>query len=460
MHNGLRHTTQARQQTSLKVDPKVVLSSQVLQLSGAELEQLIESELVENPALERIEEYEDPITIDEIMQSIAPEEMRPGDENHELRRSLPPDAKVDHDWLDFASSSDSLWDHLIAQMKTRVGEEYWPLAVYLVGSVNERGYLTCTVEDAALDCETSLEEAEAVLKQLRACEPAGVGASDIRECLLLQLRKVDNDAEKLARLMLSRHWDELVARNKRAIARAYKAPEELVEEAFEVILNLHPFPGESFTRYTPLRREKAVPAQPDIVLTLDEAGWLVEVPGPSPISLRVSRAYEVRRKEIDDKLRPDAAERRHVTEYCERAQRFLDALGQRRQQLARIGTYLVEHQTGFVQTGEYKFLKSLTRSQVAKDLGVHESTVSRATAGKFVQIATRDVVSFDVFFKPALRIQKMIEEILESENPGSPLSDERIAQMLAAKGVNVARRTVNKYRDRTKLLSSRLRRSA
>jgi len=97
---------------------------------------------------------------------------------------------------------------------------------------------------------------------------------------------------------------------------------------------------------------------------------------------------------------------------------------------------------------------------MAQDIGMHESTVSRATMGKFVQIANGEVVSFEVFFKPALRVQKMIEEILERENPNRPLSDEAIAKLLAERGVIVARRTVNKYRDRTKLLSSRARKSA
>lgn len=128
--------------------------------------------------------------------------------------------------------------------------------------------------------------------------------------------------------------------------------------------------------------------------------------------------------------------------------------------MTKIGEYLVQQQGGFVATGDYAFLAPLTRSQMAKDLGVHESTISRATSDKFVQIGNGEVVSFDVFFKPALRVQKMIEDILQSENPANPLSDERIAEMLAERGVVIARRTVNKYRDKTKLLSSRKRRYA
>jgi len=451
---------QTQLQTSLRVDPKVVLASQILELTQFELEQTIETELVENPALERIDDFEEPITHDEILRTVAPAQLQPSGENRETVRSMPNDANDDPDWIELTASDDSLWDHLHGQLSLRVESHQRELAAYLIGSVNERGYLTCSVEEAALDCGSSLEDAEAVFEALRACEPAGVGATDLRDCLSLQLRDADTDAERLARIMLRKYWDELVARNGRAIARATKADPDLVDEAFEVILSLNPFPGESFCNHVAQRRERTATAQPDVLITLDEIGWLVEIPGDSTLNLRINPTYEKSKKKLESDAKAPADEKRHVLEFWDRAHRFLDALTQRRQHLARIAKYLVEHQGGFVKTGEYQFLQPLTRTQMAKDLGMHESTVSRATNGKFIQIATRDVVPFDVFFKPALRIQKMIEEILETENPNAPMSDERISQILEAKGVKVARRTVNKYRDRTKLLSSRLRRSA
>jgi len=460
MRNGLRAKTSTRLGTNQRVDPKVVLGSHMLQLSGLELEQLIQSELLENPALERLDDYEIPLSIDEILQSVAPQELKPSSSDREVLRSMPNDTP-DVDWLDLTVSDDSLWDHLLAQLRVQIDDQHMDLATYLVGSVNERGYLNCTVEDAALDCGTSLEDAEFVLNALQQCEPAGVGAGDLRECLILQLRDAQSDSERLARIILKKNWEDLVARDKKAICRAYKIEPEQADEIFEVIVSLNPFPGEYFSRQTSgsSTKNKTIPAQPDIIITLEEAGYLIEVPGASPIHLRVNPAYEKRKAELKQKRGSDPAENRHVTEFMDRAHRFLDALTQRRQQLARIGKYLVEKQGGFVRTGEYRFLESLTRSQVAKDLGVHESTISRATAGKFVQIVNGDVISFEVFFKPALRVQKMIEEILQSENPNSPMSDERIAQMLSDKGINVARRTVNKYRDRNKQLSSRHRKT-
>ncbi|MBS1724027.1 MAG: RNA polymerase factor sigma-54 [Armatimonadetes bacterium] len=459
MSRGTGFGQSLRSTTSLRIDPRVILASQILELNQAELSEAVESELNENPALDRIDDHEEGPTRDEIMRHVAPSELKPSGECHELWRSLPKDAGSDFDWVEMASIKSSLWDHLRAQLSHKLPGQCGALCEYLVGSINERGYLTCTPEEAALDCDTSLEEAEMAIEALKSCEPAGVGASDLQECLYLQMRGAESDAEKLARLILKNQWEELVQRDARSIRRAYKVPMELVEEAFEVIVSLSPFPGEGFEVSSASSTERVVGAQPDIALKRDEAGWRVDVQGPSPLSLRIDRTYEQRYRELE-KSRSDKGEKRHISEFVERAQAFLDAVSQRRRLMAEIGKYLIDRQTGFVSTGEYRFLVPLTRSQVAQDLGAHESTVSRATNGKYVEIATGEVVSFDVFFKPALRVQKLIEEILASENPDSPLSDESIARLLKEQGVQVARRTVNKYRDRTKLLSSRRRKSA
>lgn len=443
----------------VRVDPKVVLGSHLLEVSQIELEQAIEAELQENPALERIDDFEEPVTFDEIVSSIAPRDRSRQTDDHEQARSVPQDASYDLDWTDLAGTNDSLLDHLLGQLRVALPARLWPLVTYFVGSINDRGYLTCTVEEAALDCDALLEDAETVLAALKACEPAGVGAADLRECLWLQTRDATTEAEKLARAMLKRNWDDLVSRDSRAVMRCYGVDRETVDAAFDVILRLSPFPGEAFADgHKRTRRDDPATVRPDVVLRFDPTGWIVEVPGPNALSLRLDPAYARRRAELNDKPWSNA-ERRHVFEFSQRAEQFIDAISDRRRTLALIGKHLVECQTGFVQTGEYRFLGTLTRTQVARDLGLHESTVSRATNGKFVQIATGDLVSFDIFFKPALRVQKLIEEILAHENPDNPLSDDRISQMLAERGVKVARRTVNKYRDQSKQLSSRLRRA-
>jgi RNA polymerase sigma-54 factor len=460
MSQGFGPTQRIEQKVSLKVDPKVVLASQVLQLNQHELEQAIEAELEENPALERLQEDADPLTDEAVLKFVAPQELRPSSEDFEFHKSLPnDDAGVD--WVDLAATRPTLEEHLRAQLLPMLARERRFLGEYMIASLNEKGYLEIPVEEVALATESSLEEAEETLKALQKCEPAGVGARDVQECLLLQLRDADNLEKKLARAIVKNHLDDFLARRIRPLMRRYKVLPEVLDLAFAEILALNPFPGESFESHqTSLITRSAAAVVPDLILHRTEMGWEILVTGPDPNSLAIDRSYRKRFQELQSGARAPSDEKAHVKTYVNRASNFIQSVNKRRQTLRKIGEYLVQHQTSFVSTGSYQFLLPLTRSQMAKDLKMHESTVSRATMGKFVRIGGGEVVPFEVFFKPALRIQKMIEEILENENPTRPLSDEQIARILAEKGVIVARRTVNKYRDKTRLLSSRARKSA
>ncbi|MFI5386913.1 MAG: RNA polymerase factor sigma-54 [Fimbriimonadales bacterium] len=444
----------------LRVDPRVVLSSQILQLTQAELEQTIEAELNENPALERLQDDNEPLSDETILKNIAPQELRIGSDDYEFWRSLPSDHES-VDWVELAPSGTTLWEHLRAQLLSMLPRELHRIAEYAIECVNEKGYLTTPAEEIALETGTSIEVAELVVKKLQQCEPAGVGAFNLQQCLLLQLRSADTIEEKLARVIIQKYMDEFIGRRTSKLMRRFRVLPEVVEAAFQEILSLTPFPGECFDNTAGyLRRSRSVGVSPDLVLTRTEAEWLVEVRGADPSSFMIEHEYRKRFKELQDDERAPKDEKRHITTYVNRANDFIACIRQRKKTLRMIGEYLVQHQGSFVSTGSYEFLLSLTRSQMAHDLGVHESTISRATQAKFVQIANGEIVSFDVFFKPALRVQKMIEEILQHENPNHPMSDETISHMLAKRGVHVARRTVNKYRDRTKLLSSRKRRSA
>jgi RNA polymerase sigma-54 factor len=331
----------------------------------------------------------------------------------------------------------------------------------MIECVNDKGYLSAELEEIALATGYSLEEAEVVLDHLQNCEPNGIGARNLQESLILQLRQPSTFERKLARAIVKTCLDDFIARRVKKISHRFRVLPDVVEAAFAEITSLCPYPGEGFSvtgKWALAGRSVGV--LPDIAIYRSEAGWNVDVRGADPNSLKVNSVYEKRLKELARRSGACKDEKRHLFTYVQRAQDFIKSFEQRRETMRRIGQYLVENQNGFVSTGGYQFLQPLTRSQMAKDLSLHESTVSRATMDKFVQIANGEVVPFEVFFKPALRIQKMIEEILQTENPGNPLSDEQIAKILAKKGVVVARRTVNKYRDRTKLLSSRKRRTA
>ncbi len=445
---------------TLRVDPRVVLASQILQFTQAELEQAIEAELNENPALERLQDDQDPLSDEAILKSVAPQELRVSSDDYEFRRSIVQDDDQ-VDWIELAPSGTTLWEHLRGQLLIAMDPKLAHVAHYVIECVNEKGYLTASVEEIALATGVSLEDSEKVIAKLQACDPLGVGAYNIQECLLLQLRNAETVEEKLARAILQHHMEEFMARRTHRLMRKYRVMPEVVEAAFQEILALTPFPGEGFDNTSSyVRQERSVGVSPDLVLTRSEVGWLVEIKGAEPSSFGLEREYRTRHEALQNASRAPKDEKRHIAAYVQRANDFITCLQQRRKTLRLIGDYLVEHQVSFVSTGSYEFLKSLTRSQMARDLGLHESTISRATQGKFVQIANGEVVSFDVFFKPALRVQKMIEEILQHENPNHPLSDDAISHMLAKRGIHVARRTVNKYRDRKKLLSSRKRRSA
>lgn len=455
MRAGLGQSQRLEQ--GLRIDPRVVLGSQLLKMTQSELEQAIEAELNENPALERLQEDQEAISYDSIIESVAPQELKFKAEDFEATRSLPNDEGT-LDWLDLAVSVQPLSDHLRAQLLPMLPPHMHKAADYVIECVNDNGYLTEPVEELALATNCSIEEMEDLLAKLKTCEPSGVGAAGVQECLMIQLKSHRSHEAKLAQHIVKSHLEEFMGRQTMRISRRFGVMPELVNEAFSLILSLDPFPGQQYAPKSSRSRSSGV--RPDMKLMRTEAGWQIEVTGPDPTSFGVSRTYLVRDRQLSQMDNAPKDEKRHIGVYLDRAQSFIECLKQRRKTMMRIGEYLVERQGGFVATGDYSFLVALTRSQMAKDLGVHESTISRATADKFVQIGNGEVISFDVFFKPALRVQKMIEDILALENPANPMSDERIAELLAEKGVVIARRTVNKYRDKTKLLSSRKRRFA
>ena len=448
-----------RLDTGLRVDPKLLLSSQVLQLTQQELEQMITTELSENPALERVASEDDPLTDRMIEKGVAGRDLKPRGDDREMWRSLPQDDDTPS-WIELTSSTMSLRDHVSGQLLSSVPKELRHVGEYLVGCLNDNGYLYEPVEEIALATNCTIEEAQLVIDQLRRCDPAGVGANGIQDSLVLQLRHINTMEGKIARKIVQEYLDLFTNGKHLKLAKKFSVTPDVIQNVFELILACTPFPGESFYSSSNTSEARLPAIQPDIVLSRSEQGWEISVKGPSSIEFSLNGYYKKRLEELQDDRRKDKDERRHISHFVERASSFIECLDQRYRTMMRIGQYLIEKQVGFVSTGDAAFLIPLTRTVLAHDLNLHESTISRATQSKFVQLPTGETVSFDVFFKPALRIQKMIEEILATENPENPLSDESIAQILATKGVVVARRTVNKYRDRTKLLSSRKRRAA
>lgn len=353
-------------------------------------------------------------------------------------------------------------DGLLHMLCASVAAEDEVIAEYLVGSLDHHGYLPITiVEDTADALSVADARVEAVLAALQRMEPAGIGARGARECLLIQLRllREAGRARPLAELLVREHLQDLAFRHFREVARLLGETPRAIETEWEFIRDtLHPFPTHGFDPDFGELSEAAAHVRPDVVIRQRGNTFEAEVVERQRYDLHVNREYLWARKHIaeigcgsDDKL--------HIRGYVEQAQSFIAALKQRWDTMQRVSDALIELQRAFLIEGQ-SALKPLTRADVARRVGLHESTVSRATDGKFVLLPNGRVVPFDDFFDSSLPVKKALRELIATENSRRPFSDEQLARLLEKSGFVIARRTIAKYRDEEGILPSRLRRSS
>lgn len=334
------------------------------------------------------------------------------------------------------------------------------LAEYIVGSLDSHGYLPATiVADAAraLDCPRA--QVARVVAALQRLEPPGIGARNARECLLIQLHRfaAAGAARPLAELLVRDHLKALAYRRFREVAHAIGETPKIVETEWAFIRSyLNPYPAHGFDPDFGDLTEMATAVRPDVVLRRNEGEITAEVVEERRYDLRVSQQYKWARSQAVA-LGCDAKEVAHIRQSLEQAQTFLAALRQRWQTMRRVSTALIELQRDFLERGP-SGLKPLTRADVARFVGLHESTVSRATDGKFVLLPNGRTVPFDDFFDTSLPVKKAIRDLVAQENARRPYSDEQLAHALERQGIEVARRTIAKYREEIGILPSRLRR--
>ncbi|HLI50757.1 MAG TPA: hypothetical protein VKU87_03110, partial [Thermomicrobiaceae bacterium] len=284
---------------------------------------------------------------------------------------------------------------------------------------------------------------------------------DLRECLLLQLRYLSDIGVEIppyVEQIVSDYLDEFGAHKFGQIAKELSITNEDVEAARDFIReHLNPFPLQNQeARYwkTPLRSPYV---SPDVVVSLRDGELTVDVVDTRHFHLRMNPLYDQISNEIGrsrSRGSYNEDERQHVREYVNRAKLFMSNINQRRDTLNRISRCIVELQEDFLRGG-VRELRPLTRAIVAQQVGVHESTVSRATANKFVMLPSRRVIPFSDFFTPSLSVKDIIKEMIERE--GEPLTDRGICELLAKQGIRVARRTVAKYRAELGILPSTMR---
>ena len=449
------------------------MANTVLQLSSLELQQAIEQELVENPALEA--EDEDPCSGCEL----APFGCK--DCNVQQQREFSDTDLSLHELevaFDFASdpvddeddpvgriqSDLTLHEHLRNQLRNTASGTITEIADYLVNYINESGYLECDLLEITLELDATDEQLLEAVEMIQTLDPPGVGARDLRECMLLQLKYLaeEDKGSRIAQRIISDCWDEMIAQKVNRIARRLKVKPEQARYALKFIRDrLNPYPATGFRSpwdTNPTDSKNAV--RPDIIVRRSPTGYDIEVVSNEHVSLAINPHYRQMHSAMKNGKSKQFSEhdKQHITEYVDRADLFIKNLNQRRRTLRTIAKHVVEYQHGFLDTGSKLFLRPLTRVKLAETVKMHESTISRATSNKYVQLPSQEVVPFDFFFNQSHSLTDMIVQLINHEDASHPLSDQEIADILTERGVPVARRTVVKYRETQKILSSRQRR--
>jgi RNA polymerase sigma-54 factor len=452
----------------VRVTPKQIAANAILAMSSVQLTEAIAAELDENPALEMLEQSTCPICGSVITGShcteclpknaagSAPEGLDGGVGEWSLR-----DESEDLDPIARAEAEFTLQEHLDWTLRALLPARLHAVAEYASGALDESGFLTESDEAIAAATNVSTDDVATVREAMRGIEPIGVGSRNIQESLLAQIAYLEETGETevpaIAAAIVRDHLPDLGERRFALIASALGVTQDEVIAAWEFVkVNLHPYPTSAFSAAVSGGSTNRTIVRPDVLIRAVDGELQVEVVESRRFALRVDPTYArlsagMRSAEASEQ------DRQHVREYVGRARFFIDNVNRRRATLQRIAECLVERQEDYLLHG-VQHLVPLTRAEVGSLIGMHESTVSRATAEKYVMLPTGEVVPFDHFFTASLGVKDQIRKMIEAEEVDQPLSDQEIADRLAGEGVAIARRTVAKYRDELQLLPARLRR--
>lgn len=454
------------------VSPQMVLSSELLLCSSLELEQAIAQELAENPALELRDVEVCSRCRAPLMGGTCPtcgstlrmrETESLGVDGHWGDGVLPGTAMSPDEWDDpvaWLASTTTLAEYVLQQARLTLSHEDLVIARWLVGSLDERGLLSQDVGGLARDIGVAKERVDAVLEVIQTLEPTGVGARDVRECLLIQLKELGrrDGQHSVAERLIADQWEVLGRCSLGALGQEVEASAEEVRKALCFIReSLNPFPAYAcWARGARDSSEDVVlEVEPDVIIRSCEElgrGYAIELPKAGEYRLRVRTGSDG--AWTGEEGTSDHTEWARWHQLCGRARLFVKSIEQRWRTLQDLMDHLVDYQRDFLDRGE-AYLRPLTRAQVAAEMDVHESTISRAVAGKYVQLPSARIVPLEIFFDSAAPVKCLIRELVEQEE--EPLSDSALAERLAERGHDVARRTVAKYRNALDILPSSLR---
>ncbi|MCC6155996.1 MAG: RNA polymerase factor sigma-54, partial [Candidatus Hydrogenedentes bacterium] len=327
----------------------------------------------------------------------------------------------------------------------------------IIGEIDNRGYFTGSLEDIAKEAGTTAEDAERVLHMVQRFEPTGVGARDVIECLLLQI-DLEYPHEPELKVLVSEHLEALEHRQIPKIAKEMRISVERVEELKELLSKLNPWPGHEYS---------AEPTQyvtPDVIVEKIDEEIVVYLSDDSLPALRINEDY----RKMMGNGRVTREEKAYLRDKVESAKWLIRNVEQRQQTILRIARAIVEVQEEFIERG-IEYIRPLTLQEIADKVGVHEATVSRTTRGKYMQ-TPQGLFEMKFFFSPGLKrdsgenqssksVQSIIKKMIDEEDKAKPMSDQKIADTLKKQGLNIARRTVTKYREALGILPTSMRRS-
>ena len=468
----MKQTLQLRLGQHLTMTPQLQQAIRLLQLSSLDLEQEVREALESNPLLETEEDARDrePATADP---SPAVKEGSADAEVHAERTVLDKELPVDSEWSDiydsyqpFAagaggedggmdilarkSAARTLADHLRWQLNlTQFNDRDREIAEAVLDGIDEDGYLTQSDEELrqALGDDFTPEEIEAVVHRIQAFDPPGVGARDLRECLLIQLRQLPEDTpyREAALAVCEEAFEALSKHDLPAIRRSLKLSPTELDGGLRLLRSLNPRPGSGVAETEPQY------VIPDVIVTRNGDGWKVELNTEALPRLRVNSHYASFIRRADN-----SADNIFIKNHLQEARWFIKSLASRNETVLRVATKIVELQRDFFEHGE-EAMKPLVLRQVAEALDMHESTISRVTNQKYMH-TPRGTFEFKYFFSShvdtangggcsATAIRALVRKLIAAELPEKPLSDNKIAQILDNQGIKVARRTIAKYRE-------------
>jgi RNA polymerase sigma-54 factor len=447
-------------QQQMKASPALIALNNMLVLSTQDLQQLVQAELAENPALDQVESEESlcsrcgrPLSGATCIYCLH-EDLKLAEAERDDASA--PAADDEFDPLLAVAAPTSLREAVQRDLHVSLPEHDHAIADYLVGSLDEHGFLDGDIEEIAAMMHTDPGRIEQVLLRLQEFGPAGLGARNVQECLLIQLARLERQgmSHPHLRAIVSDHWFDLGEHRYGAIAQALGISYDDVVAARDFMRqHLRPFPLERSTENANTTDTSYL--MPDVIIREENDTLVAEVVESRRFYLRLNPLYqELAQAMVRGQQDVSQEEREHLSTFVSRARLFLTNLRQRRETIRRIAEYLIERQEPFLRHG-VRHLAPLTRAEVAAAIGVHESTVSRATANKYVQIPNKEIVPFSHFFTASLSVKDVINELISNES--TPLTDQDIVEILKGRGFDVARRTVTKYRGQLGILPSTLR---